>query len=150
MTKKIKRARVKIDKTRSKVKYEQERDLLIKYGLRNKNELGRMDYLVNKYKKTLRFYPEESSIVIEVKQKLHRLDIIPYNEEIEVYKITRNAFLERRLQTLVSRKNNLSMASARQLITHGHVLVNHKKITAPSFLVRLQNQPKIQVSIPKK
>jgi small subunit ribosomal protein S4 len=106
-----------------------------------------MDFLVNRYKKTLRFYPEESPIIAEVKQKLHRLDIVPYNESIEVSKITRQSFLERRLQTLISKKYNISMAKSRQLITHGHVYVNDRKVTSPSFLVRLQNQPKIKASI---
>lgn len=48
--------------------------------------------------------------------------------------------LERRLDNVIYRLRLApTRASARQLITHGHVTIDGKKVTIPSFLVR-QNQ----------
>lgn len=48
------------------------------------------------------------------------------------------ALLERRLDNVVYRMGLASSRSAaRQLITHGHILVNGKKVDIPSYLVRI-------------
>lgn len=45
--------------------------------------------------------------------------------------------LERRLDNVLYRFSlTLSRAQARQMVTHGHVLVGGKKVTIPSYLVR--------------
>ena len=44
--------------------------------------------------------------------------------------------LERRLQTIVFRKNlALTIGQARQMITHGHILLNGRRVTVPSLMV---------------
>jgi small subunit ribosomal protein S4 len=49
--------------------------------------------------------------------------------------------LERRLDNVVYRMRFASSRSqARQLVLHGHVLVNGKKITIPSYLVSAENE----------
>ncbi len=49
--------------------------------------------------------------------------------------------LERRLDNVVYRLGLApSRATARQLIVHGHVLVNNQKLTIPSYQVRLKDQ----------
>jgi small subunit ribosomal protein S4 len=46
------------------------------------------------------------------------------------------SILERRLQTLVYRKGLAKTAKqARQLIVHGHIAVNGRRVTSPSYLV---------------
>ena len=46
-------------------------------------------------------------------------------------------FLERRLDTVVYRaKFAITVFSARQLINHGHIKVNGKKVNIPSYLVK--------------
>ncbi len=46
-------------------------------------------------------------------------------------------FLERRLDTIIYRAKFASTVfSARQLINHGHIKVNNKKLNIPSYLVR--------------
>lgn len=45
--------------------------------------------------------------------------------------------LERRLDNVVYRLSlSLSRAQSRQMVNHGHVLVNDKKVTIPSYLVK--------------
>jgi small subunit ribosomal protein S4 len=47
------------------------------------------------------------------------------------------SLLERRLDNIVHRLGfGLSRAAARQLISHGHVTVNGKRVNVPSYLVR--------------
>ena len=49
-------------------------------------------------------------------------------------------FLERRLDTLVYRaKLATTVFSARQLINHGHIKVNGKKVNIPSYLIKTED-----------
>lgn len=49
-------------------------------------------------------------------------------------------FLESRLDTLVFRAGfSSTILSARQIINHGHILVNNQKITIPSFLCKIND-----------
>lgn len=51
------------------------------------------------------------------------------------------SFLERRLDNVLYRlKMATSRAQARQIIVHGHVLVNGKKVHSPSFLVDINDE----------
>lgn len=56
--------------------------------------------------------------------------------------------LERRLDSVVYRLNfGPTIFSARQLIIHGHILVNNKKVTIPSFLVKVGDVISIDTSM---
>ena len=47
------------------------------------------------------------------------------------------SFLERRLDNVIYRlRMAISRVQARQLITHGHIAVNGKRVSSPSFVVR--------------
>jgi len=49
-------------------------------------------------------------------------------------------FLERRLDTVIYRaKFAITVFSARQLINHGHIRVNGKKVNIPSYLVKAED-----------
>ena len=54
-------------------------------------------------------------------------------------------FLERRLDTVVYRaKFATTVFSARQLINHGHIKVNGKKVNIPSYLVKAEDSIEIK------
>nr|ANO58340.1 ribosomal protein S4 [uncultured Alphaproteobacteria bacterium]ANO58356.1 ribosomal protein S4 [uncultured Alphaproteobacteria bacterium] len=54
-------------------------------------------------------------------------------------------FLERRLDTVVYRaKFAITVFSARQLINHGHIKVNGKKVNIPSYLVKAEDTIEIK------
>lgn len=56
--------------------------------------------------------------------------------------------LERRLDNVVYRVGfATSRAQARQLVNHGHILVNGKKIDIPSYLVKVGDEIKIKNSL---
>lgn len=73
--------------------------------------------------------------------RLNRLGILPDTAALDnVLDLTIEDILERRLQSLVFQKQLArSIHQARQLITHGHVAINEKRVTSPSYLV-LRNE----------
>ncbi|MBS7643334.1 30S ribosomal protein S4 [Candidatus Bathyarchaeota archaeon] len=116
--------------------------LLGEYGLRNKRELWRHHTMLSKYRKNARTIlakpPEErAKLEKELLTKFYRLGIVSETATIDdILDLSIEDLLERRLQTIVFR-NGLakSLQQARQLITHGHIFVNGRKVTAPSYLV---------------
>ncbi len=55
------------------------------------------------------------------------------------------AMLERRLDNMVYRMHFAgSRKQARQLVSHGHVLVNNRRVSIPSFLVKVEDQIEIR------
>ena len=55
--------------------------------------------------------------------------------------------LERRLQTFVLRKDlSKSIYQARQLITHGHIIVGKQRVTSPSYLVKKEEESTVTYS----
>jgi len=116
--------------------------LLGEYGLRNKRELWRHHTMLSKYRKNARTIlakpPEErAKLEKELLTKFNRFGIVSEAATIDdIQDLSIEDLLERRLQTIVFR-NGLakSLQQARQLITHGHVFINGRKVTAPSYLV---------------
>jgi len=50
------------------------------------------------------------------------------------------AFLEKRLDNVVYRLGLApSRSVARQLVSHGHIMVNHRRVTIPSYLVKVND-----------
>ena len=67
----------------------------------------------------------------------------------EVLNLTLKDVLERRLQTLVFRKQLAkTLMQARQFITHENVAVGTKKITTPSYLVSVDEEARINLIKP--
>lgn len=121
---------------------EQERKLLETYGLRNKKELRRIDTLLRKKRdnaKKILALPLEQRAAKEKEllDSLIRTGIMRGKPSLnEVLSLNVESFMERRLQTIVWRKNLANtLKQARQFITHGHIAVNGKKVTAPSYVV---------------
>ncbi|MBW3000857.1 30S ribosomal protein S4 [Candidatus Woesearchaeota archaeon] len=134
-----------------KDRIEEEKKLIKEFGLKNKKEIWRMETLLKKFKdqvKELASRVDEQS-KLEEQQLIHRLISMGLLTEgaaldtllgLEVRNI-----LERRLQTLFVMKDLArTMKQARQFITHGHVLVDKKKITFPSYIVNLKEEALIE------
>ena len=112
-----------------------ERKLLEKYGLRNKKQIAKTKGYVQKYQRVVRSYGVDSSITRSIVDKLVRLDIIK-EDASEINGISVENFLDRRLQSLVAKQKGITCNNARQLITHGHVLVGGVCKRRPSYLIR--------------
>jgi small subunit ribosomal protein S4 len=80
--------------------------------------------------------------------KMDRLGILPSTAALdEVLDLALEDLLERRLQTLVFRKGLAkSISQARQLITHGHIAIDEKRVLTPNYLVLRDEEPNMAYS----
>ena len=135
-----------------KERIEEERELLKQYGLRRKYEIWKMDSMLKKFLHRAKIIIGEKSSQsdMEKKQMLDRLSslgLLKKESKVEdVLNLKLKDVMERRLQTLIVRKQMAgTMRQARQFITHEHVAIGAKKITAPSYLVSVNEEPNIKL-----
>ncbi|MAE43149.1 30S ribosomal protein S4 [Candidatus Woesearchaeota archaeon] len=128
-----------------------EKELLKDYGLRRKYEIWKMSSILknftNQAKNLITIKTQQSDKERDqLLTKLSSLKLIESNAKIEdVLSLTLKDVMERRLQTLVYKKNLAkSLTQARQFIVHEHVAIGDKTITAPSYLVHLNEENNIQ------
>jgi small subunit ribosomal protein S4 len=78
-------------------------------------------------------------------ERLNRIGILPETAVLDdVLDLTIEDILERRLQSIVFSKGLAkSIFQARQLITHGHVAIDGKRVPSPSYLVLKDEETKI-------
>lgn len=133
-----------------KERIETESALRKRYGLKNTTELWKVTSKLKNFKDQVKSFATMSptQAAREKEQliaKLQRLGIMPEDNNLQtVLGYTPEILLERRLQTIVLKKNYCrTMRQARQFITHRHVLVNDKCITAPGYLVPVSEEMSI-------
>ncbi len=123
------------------------------YGLRNKRELWRNYASISKYRKTARSLltaPSEQRLKLErdLLGGLYRLGVLDEGATIDdVLNLRVENLLDRRLQTLVHRLGfAVSPWQARQLIVHGHISVDGRRVSSPSYMVHRGEEEKIRYS----
>lgn len=128
----------------------EEKVLLRDYGLKNKKDIWKQVALVTKIKDRVKRI--NSSVGQSMSQeredlirKLIEFNLLQEGQALEeALNLTVEDVMERRLQTQVVR-NDLAktMSQARQFIVHGHITVDGKKLTSPSYQVSRTEQFKI-------
>lgn len=120
------------------------------YGLRNKRELWRHKTMLSRFReiaRSLRGMPAEQRERMEKQllNRLNRLGILPETAVLDdVLDLALEDILERRLQTMVFSKGFAkSVYQARQLITHGHIAIDGKRVSAPSYLVLRDDEARL-------
>ncbi|MBI2655470.1 30S ribosomal protein S4 [Candidatus Woesearchaeota archaeon] len=138
-----------------KDRIEAEKEMLKQYGLRRKYEIWKIDSLLRKFLNRAKTIIAQRTVQSEFEKKqmldrLYSLGLLKQGSRVEdVLNLTLKDLMERRLQTLVARKQLArSMLQARQFITHENVAIGAKKITAPSYLVSVQEEPQIKLVKP--
>ncbi|TFF91505.1 30S ribosomal protein S4 [Candidatus Thorarchaeota archaeon] len=131
-------------------RFEQELKLIGSYGLRNKRELWKHKTALSNFRRQARnllaIPPEErSQEEREIIAKLARYGILEQNATLDdVLDLELPDLLERRFQTIVFRKGLASsMYHARQLVTHGHIALDRAKVYAPSRIVTVGEEDRI-------
>jgi small subunit ribosomal protein S4 len=117
-----------------------EHDLKSKYGLRNLRELWILASEIRQMRKNIREVlsgKASEKTGREIIAKLSRYNIVQQDSTPDdLLVIGVEALLERRLQTIVLRKGLAKTAKqARQLIAHGIISINGKKVRSPGHLV---------------
>ena len=139
-----------------KARLEWEAQLVIKYGLRNKRELWRFQHILRKYRRVARDLlgkinlPGREGELARAKaqaviKKLIKMGVLKENATLDdILNLTVEDFLERRLQTLVYRLGLArTIKQARQLIVHGHIAIDGRRVTVPSYIVDKDEESKI-------
>jgi len=132
---------------------QEELKLLGLYGLRNKHELWRHKTTLSKARGIARSLisqttEQRAKMENELLANLKKKGILQETAVLDnVLDLTIEDILERRLQTIVFRKG-LARTSfqARQLITHGHVSIDNRRVTIPGYIVAKEEEAKIAYS----
>jgi small subunit ribosomal protein S4 len=124
-----------------KSRIEEERPLIQQYGLVNKREIYKMRSKLTDYKDRVKSFSAKKTAQTEIEgQQLHhklvRLGLLKQEDPLSnALALTLSNVMDRRLQTILVKLGYArTAAQARQMITHGHVMVAGKKITTPSHL----------------
>lgn len=127
-----------------------EKTVVETYGLKNKRELWKFETVLKNKRKNAR-----NLLALNLDERIKReKDLIESLKKIgllgdratleDVLGLTTEALLERRLQTLVLKKGlALSTEQARQFIVHGHIAINGRKVSKPSYIVTKDEEFKI-------
>ena len=118
-----------------------------KYGLRNKRELWKAHAILGKWREiarqSRRLIKDKAVIAQqELIRKLNRLGVLGPEAQFEdVLLLTVDDVLKRRLQTMVFEKGLAStIYQARQYIVHGQIQVGGRKVDAPSYFVKKDDE----------
>lgn len=147
LRKKYKRPLILWDKER----IEKDRVIIKNFGLKKKQEIWVAETLLRKFRKKARDLAakkdkdEEKALV----QRIINLGMLEVGAGLDdVLDLNVENVLERRLQSLVHRKGLVTTPKqARQMIVHGHVFVDGRKIVYPSYMVSRAEESKIQVGL---
>ncbi|WP_457555394.1 30S ribosomal protein S4 [Candidatus Pyrohabitans sp.] len=129
---------------------QEEKELLKEYGLKNKREIWKALAILRGIRGQARelLGKRGEQAAWQEKQlmaRLRRLNLLKEGATLDdVLSLTVRDILNRRLQTLVYKKGlAATMKQARQFIVHGHITVAGRKVTAPSYLVRADEEDAI-------
>jgi len=138
----------------NKERIEEEMVQIGTYGLRSKRELWRSHTELKKYRQRARRMLALPEDVREqqrriLAQRLYRLGLIEDEDAPidAVLSLTADEFLRRRLQTIIF---DLGFAKtiyqARQLIVHGHISIDGRKVKTPGYHVARGEEERIKYS----
>ncbi|MFC6953104.1 30S ribosomal protein S4 [Halorubellus litoreus] len=131
----------------------EEHGLVDTYGLKNKEELWRVQSQLRSFRREARDLlgsvqmdegaEDEDE---EFLARLKRIGVLDDGDELDdVLSLEINDLLERRLQTVAYRKGLANTTQqARQFIVHGHVTVNGARVTRPSYTVTVNEEDAIE------
>jgi len=137
-------------------KHKVDRRLKVNLWGRPKSPYNTRNYPPGQHGKTKRGKPSDYGTQLEAKQKMkfyygnmnERQFRNTYRKAMKKKgNTTENliGFLERRLDTVIYRaKFATTVFSARQLINHGHIKVNGKKVNIPSYLIRTEDSIEVK------
>jgi small subunit ribosomal protein S4 len=130
----------------------EEHGLLETYGLKNKEELWRVQSQLRSFRREARDLLGSVQATADVEEdaeflaRLKRIGVLGDGDELDdVLGLEINDLLERRLQTIVYRTGLANTTDqARQFILHGHVKVDGARVTRPSYTVYVDEEDSIE------
>ena len=133
-----------------KKRIDEEKEIRKTYGLRTKQEIWKIQSQLTNFfdqaKKMIASRTKQTEVEKEqLLQKLAKLGLLDKNAIIDdVLGLKLDDILKRRLQTVLCEKGLAKTPKqARQFIVHGHIQIKDKKITTPSYIVRVEEESQI-------
>jgi small subunit ribosomal protein S4 len=133
---------------------QEELKILGTFGLRNKHELWRHETQLSKFRGIARSLigrspDERMKMENELLTRLKKIGVLQETAILDdVLDLAIEDILERRLQTLVFRKGlTKTVHQARQLITHGHITIDNRRVTVPGYVVSREEEKSIAYSM---
>ena len=139
-----KRNRSKFEKPKERWNLERikgDRTLMNEYGLKNHKELWKVQTEVSRIRRNVRELLSVGSGSEDIKEKmiarLTKLGIATSTTTLDnLLDLKENDLLNRRLQTVVSKRGMAkTMRQSRQLIVHGFIAIDGRKVNRPGYLV---------------
>ncbi len=118
--------------------------LMKEYGLKSMGEVWKAQTEVSKLRRNVRSLLSEKQGAVErdIVNRLIKNGVVPAGSGIDaLLDLNERKLLDRRLESIVFRKGLAkSMLQARQLITHGYIAVNGKRVRIPGYIVRIEEE----------
>ena len=129
-----------------KKRFEEEAIIIERFGLKNKKEIwkaqARVDVIREKAKNFISAPEEEKEAFFKRLRKIG----LNVNSIADVFSLTKEDYMERRLQTVVADKKLApTIKAARQFITHKKILVNGEVVNSPAYIVPVELENKISL-----
>lgn len=128
----------------------EEKEISKKYGLKNKKEIWRAKSSLARFRKQARSLLAGGDIEKDKKElldKLNRLGIMETRSLDDVLALSVENILDRRLQTIVYKRGLARTVNhSRQLVSHGHVIVEDRIVNVPGYIVSRDEENDIRVS----
>jgi len=131
-----------------------ERELIKKYGLKNHKEVWKAKTYLGRYRQQARellakMGTKDPQIKKESDQLLFhltRIGILAESSSLDdVLALETESILSRRLQTFVYLKGlSTTPKHSRQIINHGHISINNRKVTIPGYIVTKSEETEIR------
>lgn len=131
-----------------RARMEDERAIMKEFGLRKKEEILVAEQILRGFRQMARQLiaqenEQQEKVLID---KMLRLGLLTEKGAglDDVLALEAKDVLARRLQSIVLKKGLAkSIANARQLITHGHIAINGRRMRFPSYVVPIEEEAKI-------
>ncbi len=129
-----------------KARIDEEAIIKTEYGLKNKKELWKADAKINSIReKAKKLIPASEAEQKEFFIRLNKIGL-KVDSIADVLSLDKKSYLDRRLQTIVVKKKLAKTTKeARQLITHKKIIVNKGVVNAPSYVVPIDLEDKIEL-----
>lgn len=118
--------------------------LMNEYGLRSMKEIWKVQTEVSKLRKNVRslLSAKQSGVESDIISRLIKTGVVQSGSGIDaLLDLNERKLLDRRLESIVFRKGLAkSMLQARQLITHGFISVNGKRVRVPGYIVKVDEE----------
>jgi small subunit ribosomal protein S4 len=131
----------------SSERIDNERKISKEYGLCRKKEIWKAEALLRDFRRRARelvanFDEQQEKLLLN---KMIEAGLIKKDAHIdEILALTIENLLDRRLQTIIYKKGFANTAKqARQFIVHGHILVDDRRSTWPSRIIKISEEGKI-------